>query len=147
MNTASSISTDRLHTVWATLKYTYAIVPIVAGIDKFTHLLTDWDKYLSPIVSDIIPFSPHTFMLIVGVIEIIAGILVLLRPRIGGYIVAAWLVGIAINLVTTGEYFDVAVRDLVMAIGAFCLAKLSETDRPEGGIAERADYGRGQMIG
>lgn len=140
MNTATNISTDRLHTVWVLLKYTYAIVPIVAGIDKFTHLLTDWDKYLSPIVADIIPFSPHTFMLIVGVIEIFAGVIVLIRPRIGGYIVAAWLVGIAINLLTTGEYFDVAVRDLVMAVGAFCLAQLSEEDKPDHGVASEANY-------
>ncbi|WP_235941999.1 tRNA (5-methylaminomethyl-2-thiouridylate)-methyltransferase [Pontibacter fetidus] len=147
MNTASSISTDRLHTVWATLKYTYAIVPIVAGIDKFTHLLTDWDKYLSPMVADIIPFSPHTFMLIVGVIEIIAGILVLLRPRLGGYVVAAWLVGIALNLITTGEYFDIAVRDLVMAVGAFCLAQLSEAHHPEGGVGSRTNYKTEQMLG
>lgn len=147
MNTATNISTDRLHTVWAVLKYTYAIVPIVAGLDKFTHLLTNWDKYLSPIVAEIIPFSPHTFMLIVGVIEIMAGVLVLIRPRIGGYIVAAWLVGIAINLLTTGEYFDIAVRDLVMAVGAFCLAQLSEADKPEGGIASRSNYGTEQMPG
>ena len=147
MNTASSISTDRLHTVWAILKYTYAIVPIVAGIDKFTHLLTDWDKYLSPVVADILPFSPHTFMLIVGVIEIIAGVLVLLRPRIGGYVVAAWLVGIAINLLMTGQYFDIAVRDLVMAVGAFCLAQLSEGHHPEGGVGSRSNYKTEQMLG
>ncbi|MEJ8755769.1 tRNA (5-methylaminomethyl-2-thiouridylate)-methyltransferase [Pontibacter sp. H259] len=147
MNTASSISTDRLHTVWALLKYTYAIVPIVAGIDKFTHLLTDWDKYLSPVVADMLPFSPHTFMLIVGVIEIIAGVLVLLRPRIGGYIVAAWLVGITINLLTTGEYFDIAVRDLVMAVGAFCLAQLSEAHHPDGGVGSRSNYNTGHVAG
>ncbi len=82
----------KITSVYTQLKFTYAIVPILAGIDKFTHLLTNWDKYLAPAVADIIPFEPHTFMLIVGVIEIIAGIIVLLRPKIGAIIVALWLV-------------------------------------------------------
>lgn len=133
MNSTSEISSERLHRLQALTKYTYAIVPIVAGIDKFTHLLTDWDKYLSPTFEAIIPLDPHTFMLIVGVIEIIAGILVLFRPRIGGYIVGIWLVCIAINLITTGQYLDVAVRDLVMAVGAFALAWLHEPAVSESG--------------
>lgn len=103
------------------LKWTYGLVPIVAGADKFTHFLTDWDKYLAPVVTDIIPLQPHTFMLIVGVIEIIAGIIVLSKPKAGSLIVGLWLVGIALNLLLTGEYFDIAVRDAVMAIGAFSL--------------------------
>jgi hypothetical protein len=96
----------------------------VAGADKFTHILTDWDKYLAPVVTEVIPVQPHTFMLIVGVIEIIAGIIVLTRPKLGSLIVGLWLVGIAINLLLTGQYFDIAVRDLVMAIGAFSLYML-----------------------
>jgi len=107
------------------LKYTYGIVPIVAGLDKFTNLLTKWENYLSPSIISMLPFSPGTFMHIVGIIEIVAGILVLLRPLIGGYVVMAWLTLIALTLIFGGHYFDVAVRDLVMAIGAFCLAKLS----------------------
>ncbi|MBB6611583.1 tRNA (5-methylaminomethyl-2-thiouridylate)-methyltransferase [Pontibacter sp. Tf4] len=103
------------------MKYTYGLVPIVAGLDKFTHLLTDWNKYLAPVVADMLPFSVNTFMSIVGVIEIIAGVLVLIRPKIGSLVVCLWLVGIALNLLLSGEYFDVAVRDLVMAIGAFSL--------------------------
>ena|ERR1051325_3979576 len=110
------------------LKYTYGIVPIVAGLDKFTNLLTRWEDYLSPGIIKMLPFSPGTFMHIVGIIEIIAGILVLLRPRIGGYVVMAWLILIALTLIFGGHYFDVAVRDLVMAIGAYCLAKLSVID-------------------
>lgn len=114
------------------LKWTYGLVPIIAGADKFTHLLTDWDKYLAPVVADIIPMQPHTFMLIVGVIEIIAGILVLTKPKLGSLIVGLWLVGIVINLLLTGQYFDVAVRDAVMAIGAFSLYTLlgDRTDAP-----------------
>ena len=106
------------------LKYTYGLVPIVAGFDKFTQLLVDWDKYLAPAIAGILPFSAHTFMLIVGVIEIVAGILVLIKPKIGSIIVCLWLLGIAINLLMTGQFFDIAVRDIVMSIGAFCLFTL-----------------------
>ena len=107
------------------LKWTYGLVPIVAGADKFMHLLTDWDKYLAPQIAGMLPFSPASFMNIVGIIEIVAGVLVLVRPRWGSLIVGLWLVGIALNLLMTGLYFDVAVRDLVMAIGAFALYILS----------------------
>jgi uncharacterized membrane protein YphA (DoxX/SURF4 family) len=106
------------------LQWTYGLVPIVAGADKFTHLLTDWDKYLAPAVRDIIPIQAGTFMIFVGVIEILAGILVLIKPRIGSIVVGCWLIGIAINLLMTGQYFDIAVRDTVMAIGAFSLYML-----------------------
>ena len=107
------------------LKYTYGLVPIIAGLDKFTNLLTNWENYLSPFIIKMLPFSPGTFMHIVGIIEIIAGIITLVRPRVGGYIVMAWLALIALTLIFGGQYFDVAVRDLVMAIGAYSLAKLS----------------------
>ena len=122
-------STDRVERVASILRWTYGLVPIIAGADKFTHLLTDWDKYLAPVVTDIIPLSPGTFMSIVGVIEIVAGILVLVKPRIGSLIVALWLLGIAVNLLLTGQYFDIAVRDAVMAIGAFSLYLLSSDNR------------------
>ena len=108
------------------LKYTYGLVPILAGLDKFTNLLTNWSDYLSVSVTNMLPFGAGTFMSIVGVIEIAAGLLVLIKPRIGAFVVMAWLVLIAMNLVIGGHYYDVAVRDLVMAIGAFSLAKLSE---------------------
>ncbi len=107
------------------LKFTYGIVPIVAGADKFTNLLTDWSHYLNPSLKSILPFGDHVFMMIVGVIEIIAGILVIFDSKKGGLLVSAWLVLIALSLLISGNYLDVAVRDLVMAIGAFCLAKLS----------------------
>ena len=115
--------TKQLDTTWKMLRLTYGLVPIVAGADKFTNLLVDWKQYASPLLGNL-PLSP--LMVVVGVIEIVAGILVLARPRLGAYVVAAWLVAIAGNLITTGHYFDVAVRDLVMAIGAFGFAKLSE---------------------
>jgi hypothetical protein len=106
------------------LKWTYGLVPIVAGADKFMHLLTDWDKYLAPAIANILPMSAHAFMSIVGIIEIVAGVLVLIKPKIGSLVVGFWLIGIAINLLLTGQYYDVAVRDVVMAIGAFSLFML-----------------------
>ena len=115
-------------TVYTLLKYTFGIVPIVAGLDKFTNLLTDWTHYLGENVQALLPFKPSTFMGIVGVVEIVAGILVLLKPKIGAYVVSGWLVAIALSLLIDFHYVDVAVRDLVMAVAAFSLAKLAETE-------------------
>jgi len=115
-----------LRSVFNIMKLTYGIVPIVAGLDKFTDILTHWENYLHPGIAAMLPFAPHTFMIIVGVIEIIAGIIVLAKPAIGGYIVMAWLTFIALTLIASGNYLDVAVRDLVMAIGAFSLARISK---------------------
>jgi uncharacterized membrane protein YphA (DoxX/SURF4 family) len=135
----ATITTDYFHDTPATvgktervvsiLRWTFGLVPIVAGADKFMHLLTNWNKYLAPVVTDIIPLTPSTFMSIVGIIEIIAGILVLIKPRLGSLIVGLWLLGIAVNLILTGQYFDIAVRDTVMAITAFCLYTLLGPDR------------------
>jgi len=107
------------------LKFTFVIVPIVAGADKFTNLLTQWDQYLNPSLVSILPLSAGTFMLIVGVIEIVAGLIVLKNPEIGGYIVAAWLTAIALTLLAGVNYLDVAMRDLVMAIAAFSMARMA----------------------
>ena len=120
-------SNKRVHSVFNIMRVTYGIVPIVAGLDKFTNLLTDWTHYLNPAVTSLLPFSAQTFMMIVGVIEIIAGLIVLARPAIGAYIVMAWLICIALQLIAGTGYFDVAVRDLVMAIGAFSLAQIART--------------------
>jgi hypothetical protein len=108
------------------LKLTFGIVPIVAGLDKFMDLLANWESYIHPGIAAMLPFSPHVFMMIVGVIEIVAGVIVLLRPAIGGLIVAAWLTLIALTLLASSHFLDVAVRDLVMAIGAFSLARLAK---------------------
>ncbi len=118
---------DAIHNSWLLLKYTFGLVPIVAGLDKFTNILTDWSQYLNPSLAQLLPVSAHTFMMVVGVIEIIAGILVLFKTEIGAYIVSAWLVSIALTLIASWNYVDVAVRDIVMAIGAFTLAKLTRT--------------------
>ncbi len=108
------------------LKYTFGLVPIIAGLDKFTNLLTEWSQYISTALSDIIPFETGTFIMIVGAIEIVAGILVFLKPRIGALVVMSWLIAIALTLVFSGNFLDIAVRDLVMAVGAFSLSKLYE---------------------
>lgn len=107
-----------------TLKFTYGIVPIVAGLDKFTNVLTNWVNYLGN-NANLIPINAFVFMKIVGIIEIIAGIIVLVKPRIGAYIVMIWLLCIALQLIIGLNYFDVAVRDIVMAIGAYTLAQLT----------------------
>jgi uncharacterized membrane protein YphA (DoxX/SURF4 family) len=117
--------------VQQTLRFTYGLVPIIAGADKFTNLLTNWENYLNPSIVKMLPFSASMFMSIVGVIEIIAGLLVLIRPRIGAYVVMAWLIAIALQLIIGQNYYDVAVRDLVMAIGAYSLARLSAVYQPE----------------
>lgn len=129
MDTLSANQT--LRSVFNVLRLTYGIVPIVAGLDKFTDLLTHWGNYLSLGIVSMLPFSPHTFMMIVGVIEIIAGIIVLVKPAIGGYIVMAWLTLIAITLLASGNFMDVAVRDLTMAIGALSLARISTIVSPQ----------------
>lgn len=117
--------TKKVIEVQTILKFTYGIIPIVAGADKFTNLLTNWPQYLNPALKSALPVSDHLFMMIVGVIEIIAGLLVFISPQKGALVVSAWLVLIALNLLASLSYLDVAVRDLAMAIGAFSLAKLS----------------------
>lgn len=103
----------------------FVVAPIVAGIDKFTHLLVNWDQYLAPRVSDALNGHGHQFMLAAGVIEIIAGIGVAIFPRVFAYVVAAWLLGIIVNLLLLGSYYDVALRDLGLMLAALALARLS----------------------
>jgi len=118
-------TTKKLSDVQTLLKFTYGLLPIAAGADKFTNLLTNWVEYPNPAVAGMLPISASAFMMVVGVIEILAGILVFINVRIGAYVVSAWLVLIALTLLTSGRYLDVAVRDIVMAIGAFSLGQLS----------------------
>jgi uncharacterized membrane protein YphA (DoxX/SURF4 family) len=118
-----------LESLYRPLWLTYGLVPLLAGLDKFFNLLTDWTKYVSPVVAHLLPVSTQTFMYAVGIIEIVVGLLVLTRwTRLGAWIAAAWLVLIAVNLVTLG-LFDIAVRDLAMAVGAYTLARLAELRR------------------
>jgi uncharacterized membrane protein YphA (DoxX/SURF4 family) len=118
---SAHVSVDKVNRIAQVLRWTYGLLAIAAGADKFMNILTEWSKYLAPAVTDVVPLSPRMFMNIVGIIEIAAGVLVLIRPKAGSLIVGFWLLAIAINLLLTGQYFDVAVRDIVMAIGAFSL--------------------------
>ena len=118
---------SKLTSAFWTLRIAFGLTAFLAGLDKFFNLLTDWEQYASPLVLSILPVSAGTLMRVGGVIEIIAGVAILAGiTRLGGYVVAAWLTLIALTLVSTGQYFDVAVRELVMACGAFVLARLSE---------------------
>src|SRR4051812_39338979 len=107
------------------LHWGFVVLPVIAGLDKFAGLLTNWDKYLAPAIANILPFSAHTFMLIVGVVEIAAGLIVAFKPKIGAYVVAGWLVAIMANLLIHGGYVDIALRDLGLSLGALALGRLS----------------------
>ena len=104
----------------------FTVAPIFAGADKFFHLLTNWDKYCVPAIPAMIGLSVHSFMLIVGVVEIIAGLLVAVAPRIGAWVVTAWLCGIIVNLLLIPGFLDIALRDFGLALGALALARMSE---------------------
>ena len=116
---------DPAYQAFRALQIGFVAAPIVAGADKFFGLLTEWTRYLWPGFSGLLGLPPETFMAIVGVVEIVAGITVAVKPRFGGYLVAAWLVGIILNLLLVGDYLDIALRDLGLAIGAFALARLA----------------------
>jgi len=114
------------------LRIGFTVLPIVFGLDKFFDVLTDWSRYLAPWIDDLVPGTAHQAMLAVGVVEIAAGVLVAVLPRIGGYVVAAWLAGIIINLLLLGDFYDVALRDFGLFLAALALARLAtafHTDR------------------
>jgi uncharacterized membrane protein YphA (DoxX/SURF4 family) len=115
-----------LDTTWWVLRIALAVGPFFAGLDKFFNILTDWTMYLSPVAEKFLPVSAPVFMRTVGVIEMVAGLLIMTKyTRLAAYIVSVWLVGIAINLATTGMFFDLAVRDIEIAVAAFVLARLT----------------------
>jgi uncharacterized membrane protein YphA (DoxX/SURF4 family) len=117
---------------WLALRLTYGLVAFLAGLDKFFHLLTNWDAYLAPQIASVLPVSPAVFMRAAGVIEMLVGVLILtVWTRFGAYLATAWLLSIAVSLILTGSYFDVAVRDVAMAVGAWTLARLTEMRQPE----------------
>jgi hypothetical protein len=110
----------------------FVVAPVLAGLDKFFEVLVDWERYLAPVATDILPFSGRSLMLAVGVVEIAAGVLVALRPRIGGYVVAAWLWLVIVNLLIAGDFYDIALRDFGLSLGALALARLAEAFSPRG---------------
>ncbi len=107
------------------LRIGFVIAPIAFGLDKFTNLLVDWTTYLAPSVDRLVPGTAATAMLAVGVVEIVAGLVVAVRPKVGGYLVAAWLAGIIGNLLLLGDHYDVALRDVGLLLGALALARLA----------------------
>jgi uncharacterized membrane protein YphA (DoxX/SURF4 family) len=126
-----------LNASWWALRIALGVMPILSGIDKYFNRLADWGMYLSPLATRIIPVSTPVFMHIVGIVEIIAGIIVLSRwTKIGSYIVMVWLICIAINLVTTGMFFDIAVRDIEIAVAAFVLSQLTTVREERERLAE-----------
>ena len=132
MTTTSTPSTTRADRTdkgaehaYRLLRTVFTIAPIAFGLDKFTEWLTDWEQYLAPWINDLVPGSAHDAMLAVGVVEIAAGIVVAVAPRFGGPLVAAWLAGIILNLVTMGEFYDVALRDFGLLVGALALTALA----------------------
>jgi len=122
--TSDRVREPAVQAFWV-LRIGFAVAPILFGLDKFTHVLTNWDKYLAPEFSDVLGVSTHTLMYVVGAIEVVAGLVVALRPRFGGYLVALWLAGIIVNLLMIGGYYDVALRDFGLFLGAIALARLS----------------------
>jgi hypothetical protein len=141
MATPSSIAADHgtrpearhaatpTHQAFLLLRTVFTVAPVLFGLDKFAEVLTDWERYLAPEINDLVPGSAHQAMLMVGVVEIAAGLLVAVLPRIGGYVVAAWLAGIIVNLLLIGDYYDVALRDFGLLVAALALARLATPAR------------------
>ncbi|SDK76701.1 hypothetical protein [Arthrobacter sp. ok362] len=122
---AQQLAADPHRQAFLLLRTVFTVAPILFGLDKFTNLLTHWTMYLAPVVASVVPLPAQTIMYIVGVVEIIAGVMVALRPRFGSALVAAWLLGIIINLIVLGGFYDVALRDFGLLVGALALNRLS----------------------
>ncbi|TQJ48561.1 hypothetical protein [Phycicoccus sp. SLBN-51] len=116
---------DAAYQAFLLLRTAFVVAPVVFGVDKFTNLLTDWVRYLAPSIAHLSPFTPTTTMYAVGVVEVVAGVGVALHPRLGGAVVALWLAGIMLNLLLLGTYYDVALRDVGLLLGAVALQRLS----------------------
>jgi hypothetical protein len=124
------LTTTPSYVAYKTLHFGFVVLPIVAGLDKFFHMLVNWDMYLAPRIASLAPMSSHGLMSLVGVIEIIAGLLVAVRPAVGSFVVAAWLWGIIVNLLLIPGYYDIALRDFGLSLGALALAQLARVSEP-----------------
>jgi hypothetical protein len=122
---AARLKVDPAYQAFWLLRIGFTVAPIAFGLDKFAHVLVNWDLYLAPRLNDIIPGTAHEAMYAVGVIEIVAGLVVAFRPRFGGYLVAAWLAGIIANLLIIPDFYDIALRDFGLLLGALTLARLA----------------------
>ena len=113
------------------LRLGFTVAPILFGLDKFAHVLVNWDRYMAPEFVDVLPGTTHELMYAVGAIEIAAGLVVAVRPRFGGYLVAGWLGGIIVNLLMQADFYDIALRDFGLLLGALTLARLASAVRPD----------------
>jgi hypothetical protein len=123
--TTGSLAPETARQAFLLLRTVFTVAPILFGLDKFLNLLTDWTVYLAPVVTSVVPVSGQNIMYAVGVIEVLAGLLVAYRPRIGSLVVAAWLFGIIVNLLILGSFYDVALRDFGLLVGALALNRLA----------------------
>jgi uncharacterized membrane protein YphA (DoxX/SURF4 family) len=126
------LKSDPAYQAFVLLRIAFTAAPILFGVDKFFGVMVDWEQYLAPWIDDIVPGSSSTAMHLVGVVEIAAGVLVALKPRYGAYLVAAWLAGIIVNLLTYSGYYDIALRDFGLLLGALTLARLAKVYDPPG---------------
>jgi uncharacterized membrane protein YphA (DoxX/SURF4 family) len=124
-----SRATDPTYQAYLLLRTVFTVAPILFGLDKFTNVLTDWTQYLAPWINDLVPGDASQAMYAVGVVEILAGLLVAVAPRIGAWVVAAWLVGIIVDLLTLSGFYDVALRDFGLLVAAVALARLAQVHR------------------
>jgi uncharacterized membrane protein YphA (DoxX/SURF4 family) len=129
---AEKLKGDSAYQAFLLLRVAFTVAPILFGLDKFTNVMVDWETYLAPWINDIVPGSAATAMHLVGIVEIVAGVFVALKPRYGAYVVAAWLGGIIVNLLTYSGYYDIALRDFGLMLGALTLARLASVYDPPG---------------
>ena len=128
---------DARYQAYALLRIAFTVAPIAFGLDKFFNVMVDWPRYLAPWINDIAPGSGQDFMYVVGAIEILAGVAVALKPRYGAYLVAGWLAGIVINLLTASGYYDIALRDVGLMLAALTLARLASIYDPPPRLGRR----------
>ena len=126
------LKSDPAYQAFTIMRIAFTVAPILFGLDKFFDVMVDWEQYLAPWINDIVPGSASTAMHLVGVVEIVAGVFVFLKPRYGAYVVAAWLGGIILNLLTYSGYYDVALRDFGLLLGALTLGRLASVYDPPG---------------
>jgi hypothetical protein len=122
---------DPVYQAFMLLRTAFTVAPIAFGVDKASNLLTDWQRYLSPTIDQLVPGTAYQLMLVVGLVEVIAGVLVGLRPQVGAYLVAGWLAGIILNLLLIPGFYDVALRDFGLLVAALALARLAQAFRPQ----------------
>jgi hypothetical protein len=145
---ARSQLADPTYQAFTILRIGYTVAPILFGLDKFLNWLVDWEIYLAPEIDDLIPGNAHQAMLVVGVIEIVAGLVVAVRPKFGGYLVAAWLAGIIVNLLLQADHYDIALRDFGLLLGALTLARLATAvEQRERGVQPVVTAGRPALRG